>query len=345
MKLDEIPDEKKRAIFEEKWLKLYAKRANKDFLAITHRFEQHHLHATEKSSRWIKPLRSLFKEKSLADSLNENDWASELPSESDPTYMSSQTDDVPREMKDIMMGLGDRKGIFKNLLRSSVAQGDEERSRRFFRRFDVKRWRRTGSFFLPLAGIGFFVSKLRSSSLLTSLGLATRYMWMKDKDGEEDDEELGESSSSSSVSQHKRRSTDGRKSVDGKKKKKKLPSLKTILLTGGLLALHAALGVFSVSAFILPAIEDSVGTSFSFITPEGLVASNVILQWWISSNLYRISSVSRKDRNKEDEEEEEEEDEDDDGEDDQDGGEDGRRNGEDGEEDDDLGGGPLADEE
>ncbi|KFH15966.1 putative transmembrane protein, partial [Toxoplasma gondii MAS] len=60
------------------------------------------------------------------------------------------------------------------------------------------------------------------------------------------------------------------------------PTLKTLLWTGGLLLLHAVLGVAGASALLT-----AIGRLPLGLRPESVVAAMVILQWWLSAVAYR----------------------------------------------------------
>ncbi|CBZ56065.1 conserved hypothetical protein [Neospora caninum Liverpool] len=245
LKHSEVEDETQQRKMEEAWLQIFAKRFNRDFLDVCRRYENQH--TEESRSRLSKFFAWVFGRRKPAS--NDIDWDSGFPSEEDPVYMSQV--DAPREIKEIMMGLGDRSGVFRD-----IAKDDDKRRDGLFRRFDIARVWSTGSFFVPLALVSLSSSKLITPALTTAFGLSASFMGKIDTNmGTEGASEL---------------------------KRFSPPTLRTLLWTGGLLLLHAVLGVAGASALLT-----AIGRLPLGLRPESLVAAMVILQWWFSAVAYR----------------------------------------------------------
>ncbi|KEP65681.1 UNVERIFIED_CONTAM: hypothetical protein HHA_248770 [Hammondia hammondi] len=244
VKHSEVEDERKLRKMETAFLQISGKRFNTDFLEICRRYERQHEPPPSRLSKifsWIFGRRQ--------PPVHDVDWDSGFPSEEDPAYMSQV--DAPREIKEIMMGLGDRSGVFRDISRE-----DDKRQDGLFRRFDLARVSSAGGFFVPLALVSLSSSKLITPALTTAFGLAASYMGKIDNSANKE-------------------SAGGRKGFTP-------PTLKTLLWTGGLLLLHAVLGVAGASALLT-----AVGRLPLGLRPESLVAAMVILQWWLSAVAYR----------------------------------------------------------
>ncbi|KFG48467.1 hypothetical protein TGP89_248770 [Toxoplasma gondii p89] len=244
MKHSEVEDERTLKKMETAFLQISGKRFNKDFLEICRRYERQH---QPPPSGLSKLFSWIFGRKQPP--VHDVDWDSGFPSEEDPAYMSQV--DAPREIKEIMMGLGDRSGVFRDISRE-----DDKRQDGLLRRFDLARVSSTGGFFVPLALVSLSSSKLITPALTTAFGLAASYMGKID-------------------------STANPQSAGGQRGFSP-PTLKTLLWTGGLLLLHAVLGVAGASALLT-----AIGRLPLGLRPESVVAAMVILQWWLSAVAYR----------------------------------------------------------
>ncbi|PFH38133.1 hypothetical protein BESB_004740 [Besnoitia besnoiti] len=246
VKHDQLEDEKKQTRMQEAFEQVAGKRFNQDFLAICRKYDTHRAEAGR--PWWRRALAWTFGRSKR--SVSDLEWFSGFPSEEDPLYMSQV--DAPKEIKDIMMGLGDRSGVFRD-----VSKLDRDpRPEGLFRRFEVERLWSTGGFFVPLSLASLSSPKLITPALTTAFGLAASTMARKD----------------------------GLTAPEAERATKRFqpPSLRTLLWTGGLLALHGCLGVISASALL-----SAIGRLPLGLRAESVVSAAVILQWWLTAMLYR----------------------------------------------------------